>query len=189
MDFGIGTIFLILLVIVAGYVIFAYNGLVRARQVVREAWSGIDVQLKRRADLIPNLIETVKGYAAHERKTLEEVTELRTRAQSLPRDDVAGRAQAEGLLSQALGRLFAVAEAYPDLKANQNFMQLQTSLETLESEIQMSRRYYNGAARDLNIKVESFPSNLVANAFGFHQAEYFEIDNPDDRATPKVSFS
>lgn len=189
MDFGIGTIFLILLVIVAGYVIFAYNGLVRARQVVREAWSGIDVQLKRRADLIPNLIETVKGYAAHERKTLEEVTELRTRAQSLPRDDVAGRAQAEGLLSQALGRLFAVAEAYPDLKANQNFMQLQTSLETLESEIQMSRRYYNGAARDLNIKVESFPSNLVANAFSFRQAEYFEIDNPDDRATPKVSFS
>lgn len=189
MDFGIGTIFLILLVIVAGYVIFAYNGLVRARQVVREAWSGIDVQLKRRADLIPNLIETVKGYASHERKTLEEVTELRTRAQSLPRDDVAGRAQAEGLLSQALGRLFAVAEAYPDLKANQNFMQLQTSLETLESEIQMSRRYYNGAARDLNIKVESFPSNLVANAFSFRQAEYFEIDNPDDRATPKVSFS
>jgi LemA protein len=189
MDFGIGTIFLILLVIVAGYVVLAYNGLVRARQVVREAWSGIDVQLKRRADLIPNLIETVKGYASHERKTLEEVTELRTRAQNLPRDDVAGRAQAEGLLSQALGRLFAVAEAYPDLKANQNFMQLQTSLETLESEIQMSRRYYNGAARDLNIKVESFPSNLVANAFSFRQAEYFEIDNPDDRATPKVSFS
>jgi LemA protein len=189
MDFGIGTIFLILLVLVASYVIVIYNGLVRARQIVREAWSGIDVQLKRRADLIPNLVETVKGYAGHERQTLEQVTELRTRAQSLPRDDVAGRAQAEGMLSQALGRLFAVAEAYPDLKANQNYMQLQTSLETLESEIQMSRRYYNGAARDLNIKVESFPSNIVANTFSFRQVDYFEIEDANDRATPKVSFS
>jgi LemA protein len=189
MDFGIGTILLILLVLVAGYAIVTYNGLVRARQLVREAWSGIDVQLKRRADLIPNLIETVKGYATHERGTFEEVTELRARAQSLPSDDVAGRAQVEGMLSQALGRLLAVAEAYPDLKANQNFMQLQTTLETLEGEIQMSRRYYNGAARDLNIKVESFPSNLVAGAFGFEKAEYFEIENPEDRAVPKVSFS
>jgi LemA protein len=189
MDFGIGTILLILLVLVAGYAVVTYNGLVRARQLVREAWSGIDVQLKRRADLIPNLIETVKGYAAHERGTFEEVTELRARAQSLPVGDVAGRAQVEGMLSQALGRLLAVAEAYPDLKANQNFMQLQTTLETLEGEIQMSRRYYNGAARDLNIKVESFPSNLVAGAFGFEKAEYFEIENPEDRAVPKVSFS
>ena len=189
MDFGIGIILLIVLVLVAGYAIVVYNGLVRARQMVKEAWSGIDVQLKRRADLIPNLIETVKGYATHERQTLEEVTELRARAQGLPRDDVAGRAQAEGMLSQALGRLFAVAEAYPDLKANQNFMQLQTTLETLEGEIQMSRRYYNGAARDLNIKVESFPSNLVAGAFGFEKAEYFEIEDPQDRVVPKVSFS
>ncbi len=189
MDFGIGTILLILLVLVAGYAIVTYNGLVRARQLVREAWSGIDVQLKRRADLIPNLIETVKGYAAHERGTFEDVTELRARAQSLPAGDVAGRAQVEGMLSQALGRLLAVAEAYPDLKANQNFMQLQTTLETLEGEIQMSRRYYNGAARDLNIKVESFPSNLVAGAFGFEKAEYFEIENPEDRVVPKVSFS
>ncbi len=189
MDFGIGTVLLVVLVLVAGYVIVIYNGLVRARQLVREAWSGIDVQLKRRADLIPNLIETVKGYASHERKTLEEVTEMRARAQGLPRDDVAGRAQAEGMLSQALGRLFAVAEAYPDLKANQNFMQLQTTLETLEGEIQMSRRYYNGAARDLNIKVESFPSNLVAGTFGFSKADYFEIENAADRAVPSVSFS
>jgi LemA protein len=189
MDFGIGTILLILLVLVAGYAVVTYNGLVRARQLVREAWSGIDVQLKRRADLIPNLIETVKGYAAHERGTFEEVTELRARAQSLPVGDVAGRAQVEGMLSQALGRLLAVAEAYPDLKANQNFMQLQTTLETLEGEIQMSRRYYNGAARDLNIKVESFPSNLVAGAFGFEKADYFEIENPEDRAVPQVSFS
>lgn len=189
MDFGFGTILLIALIAIAGYVIVVYNGLVRARQMVKEAWSGIDVQLKRRADLIPNLIETVKGYAGHEKSTLEEVTQLRTRAQSLPADDVAGRAQVEGMLSQALGRLFAVAEAYPDLKANQNFMQLQTSLETLESEIQMSRRYYNGAARDLNIKVESFPSNIVANTFGFTKADYFEIENPADRVVPKVSFS
>jgi LemA protein len=188
MDFGFGTVLLVLLVAVAGYAIVTYNALVRLRQMVREAWSGIDVQLKRRADLIPNLIETVKGYATHERGTLEEVTELRTRAQAMPRDDVAGRAQVEGMLSQALGRLLAVAEAYPDLKANQNFAQLQTTLETIEGEIQMSRRYYNGAARDLNIKVESFPSNLVANAFGFTKSDYFEIDDPADRAVPKVSF-
>ena len=183
---------MIALAIVAVVVIYAiviYNGLVRARQMKEEAWSGIDVQLKRRADLIPNLIETVKGYAQHERAALEEVTALRARAQSLPRDDVAGRAQVEGMLGQALGRLLAVAEAYPDLKANENFMQLQTTLETLESEIQMSRRYYNGAARDLNIKVESFPSNLVAGTFGFKQAEYFEIENAQDRIVPNVSFS
>lgn len=189
MDFGVGTILVVILLAIGGYVIAIYNGLVRARQTTREAWSGIDVQLKRRADLIPNLIETVKGYAQHERAALEEVTALRARAQSLPSGDVAGRAQVEGMLGQALGRLFAVAEAYPDLKANENFVQLQNSLETLESEIQMSRRYYNGAARDLNIKVESFPSNLVANSFGFSQAEYFEIEDAQDRAVPKVSFN
>ncbi|MGB3540963.1 MAG: LemA family protein [Mesorhizobium sp.] len=189
MDFGFGTFLIIIAAVIAAYVVLAYNGLVKARQMMREAWSGIDVQLKRRADLIPNLIETVKGYAQHERKTLEEVTELRTRAQSLPRDDIAGRAQVEGMLGQALGRLLAVAEAYPDLKANENFAQLQNSLETLESEIQMARRYYNGAARDLNVKVESFPSNLVANTFGFRQAEFFEIEDAQDRAVPKVSFN
>ncbi|HAU77831.1 MAG TPA: hypothetical protein DCW88_20645, partial [Agrobacterium sp.] len=145
---------------IALYVVFIYNGLVKARQMKEEAWSGIDVQLKRRADLIPNLIETVKGYAAHEKSTFEEVINLRNRAQAVPAGDVEGRAQAEGLLSQALGKLFALAEAYPDLKANTNFLELQRSLETIESELQMSRRYYNGAARDLNVKVESFPSNL-----------------------------
>jgi LemA protein len=175
-------------VIAAIYVIFIYNGLVRARQMAEEAWSGIDVQLKRRADLIPNLIETVKGYAAHEKGTFEEVVKLRNQAQAVPQGDVAGRAQAEGLLSQALGKLFALAEAYPDLKANQNFMELQTSLETIESEIQMARRYYNGSARDLNIKVESFPANLVAGPFGFSKREYFEIENQADRAVPTVKF-
>lgn len=175
-------------VLIGIYVVFIYNGLVKARQMKEEAWSGIDVQLKRRADLIPNLIETVKGYAAHEKSTFEEVVNLRNRAQAVPSGDVEGRAQAEGLLGQAIGKLFALAEAYPDLKANQNFLELQRSLETLEGEIQMSRRYYNGAARELNVKVESFPSNLVAGQFGFAKAPYFEITNEADRAVPSVKF-
>jgi LemA protein len=175
-------------VIVFLYVIFIYNGLVRSRQMAEEAWSGIDVQLKRRADLIPNLVETVKGYAAHEKSTFEEVVKLRNQAQAVPAGDVAGRAQAEGLLGQALGKLFALAEAYPDLKANQNFVELQKSIETIEGEIQMSRRYYNGAARELNVKVESFPSNLVAGQFGFAKRDYFEITNEADRAVPTVKF-
>ncbi|QCI98570.1 LemA family protein [Agrobacterium larrymoorei] len=173
---------------IALYVVFFYNGLVKSRQMKEEAWSGIDIQLKRRADLIPNLIETVKGYAAHEKSTFEEVVNLRNRAQAVPAGDVEGRAQAEGLLGQAIGKLFALAEAYPDLKANQNFLELQRSLETLEGEIQMSRRYYNGAARELNVKVESFPSNLVAGQFGFAKAPYFEITNEADRAVPSVKF-
>lgn len=175
-------------VVVILYLVFVYNGLVKARQIAEEAWSGIDVQLKRRADLIPNLIETVKGYAAHEKSTLEEVIAMRNRAQAVPAGDVEARAQAEGALSQALGKLFALAEAYPDLKANENFAELQRSLETIEGEIQMSRRYYNGAARDLNVKVESFPSNLIANAFRFVKAGYFEITNEADRAVPQVKF-
>ncbi len=177
-----------IIVLVALYVVMIYNGLVKARQMAEEAWSGIDVQLKRRADLIPNLIETVKGYAAHEKGTFEEVVKLRNQAQAVPAGDVAGRAQAEGLLGQALGKIIALAEAYPDLKANQNFSELQGSLETIESEIQMSRRYYNGAARDLNVKVESFPNNLIAGQFGFSKREYFEIENAADRAVPTVKF-
>ncbi|MGV0816658.1 LemA family protein [Martelella sp. AMO21009] len=184
------TLIVIIVIIGAliGFVISLYNALVRARQTAEEAWSGIDVQLKRRADLIPNLVETVKGYASHERGTLEEVVEKRNKAQSVAVNDVAGRAQAEGELSQALGRLFALSEAYPDLKANQNFADLQASLEKTESEIQMARRYYNGAARDLNIKVESFPSNIIAGQFGFQKRDYFEIEEPGDRAVPNVSF-
>jgi len=175
-------------VLAAVYVIFVYNGLVRARQMAEEAWSGIDVQLKRRADLIPNLIETVKGYATHEKSTLEEVVSLRNQAQAVPSGDVAARGVAEGLLGQALGRVMALAEAYPDLKANQNFSELQASLETMESELQMARRYYNGAARDLNVKVETFPNNLVAGPFGFSKRPYFEITNEADRAVPTVKF-
>jgi len=180
--------FLVALVILAFIVVMMYNSLVKARQVKEEAWSGIDVQLKRRADLIPNLIETVKGYAAHESGTLEKVIEMRNRAQGVSSGDVEGRAAAEGMLSQALGKVFALAEAYPDLKANQNFMDLQDSLDGLESEIQMARRYYNGAARDLNVKVESFPSNLLAGQFGFQKAQYFEITEAADRAVPTVKF-
>ena len=180
--------FLIALVVIAAIVVMMYNSLVKARQIKEEAWSGIDVQLKRRADLIPNLIETVKGYAAHESGTFEKVVELRNRAQGVPAGDVEGRAAAEGMLSQALGKVFALAEAYPDLKANQNFIELQKSLEGLENEIQMARRYYNGAARDLNVKVESFPSNLLAGQFGFQKAQYFEITEAADRAVPTVKF-
>lgn len=179
---------LAVLAAIAVYAVTIYNGLVKARQMTEEAWSGIDVQLKRRADLIPNLIETVKGYASHEKSTFEEVVNLRNKAQAVPAGDVEGRAAAEGMLSQALGKLFALAEAYPDLKANTNFLELQKSLETIESEVQMARRYYNGAARDLNVRVESFPSNIVANFFRFVKAKYFEITNEADRAVPSVKF-
>lgn len=170
------------------YIISLYNGLVTKRQMVAEGWSGIDVQLKRRADLIPNLVETVKGYAVHEREALEDVTRMRTQASAVPQNDIEGRARAEGLLSQALGRLMAVAESYPDLKASENFADLQASLDKVEHELQMSRRYYNGAVRGLNVAVESFPSNLVAKNFGFEKAAYFEIEDAADRAVPAVSF-
>lgn len=183
-----GMVTIGILVLAGLYVMMTYNGLVRARQMVKEAWSGIDVQLKRRADLIPNLVETVKGYAKHEKDAFREVTEMRTRAQSVPAGDVAGRAAAEGMLGQALGRLMAVAEAYPDLKANENFRDLQASLDKIEGEIQMARRYYNGSARELNVKVESFPSNMIAKTFNFDMAEYFELESAADRQNPQVSF-
>ena len=171
-------------VIVWGVVI--YNSLVRMRNMVEEAWSGIDVQLKRRTDLVPNLVSTVKGYAAHEKGTLEEVIRLRNMAQSA--QGVNETAQAQGLLGQALGRLFALAESYPDLKANANFAQLQATLGEIEEQIQLARRYYNGAVRNLNIAVESFPSNLVAGRFGFAKAEFFELESAAERAVPTVSF-
>ena len=185
---GGGTITLIILLAVAAYAVVVYNGLVRTRQMVKEAWSGIDVQLKRRADLIPNLVETVKGYATHEKEALERVTEMRTRTQNVRAGDIQGRAAAEGLLTQALGRLMAVAESYPDLKASQNFAELQRSLEATEGEIQMARRYYNGSVRELNVRVESFPSNLIARGFHFSKAEYFELEEAGDRKLPEVKF-
>ncbi len=181
-------VILALVVGIVGYAIVIYNGLVSNRQMVREGWSGIDVQLKRRTDLIPNLMETVKGYMTHERETLEAVVNARARATSAASAGPEARAKAEGELSAALGRLLAVAEAYPDLKANTTFLEFQTALQGVEDEIQMARRYYNGAVRNLNIQVESFPSNLVANAFKFEQAEYFELDNEAERAVPQVKF-
>jgi LemA protein len=184
----IGWIILIIVVVVLGYGVVAYNNLVRQRQLTQEGWSGIDVQLKRRADLIPNLLESVKGYMAHERETLEAVTQARTNAMAAANGGPEQRAAAEGILSQALGKLMAVAEAYPDLKASQNFLQFQGELSNTENELQMSRRYYNGTARDLNTAVESFPSNILANIFHFVKVQYFEIDNPADRAVPTVKF-
>lgn len=180
---------IVVLVLLAGLLAWAvglYNRLVRLRNMVKEGWSSVEVQLKRRANLIPNLIQTVKGYLDHERGVLEKLTELRSR--TLQTDQPAERARLEGDLGRAIGRLFAVAEAYPDLKANQNFMDLQDELSQLEDQIQMARRYYNGTVRDLNIAVESFPSNIVAGMFGFRQAEFFEIEDEADRAVPKVEF-
>ena len=181
-------IILAVLVAVALYAVSLYNNLVKNRQMAGEGWSGIDVQLKRRADLIPNLLETVKGYMTHERELLEEVTRLRSQAVAGSNASPEQRASLEGALSSALGRLMAVAENYPDLKANENFMAFKQALEETENEISMSRRYYNGAVRNLNVSVESFPSNLVANQFGFVKAEYFELEDEADRAVPKVSF-
>ncbi len=181
-------VILALVVAAAGYAITIYNGLVKNRQMVEEGWSGIDVQLKRRTDLIPNLMETVKGYMTHERDTLEAVTKARAAATAAANGTPEQRAAAEGQLTSALGRLIATAEAYPDLKANTNFLEFQTALQTVEDEIQMSRRYYNGAVRNLNVQVESFPSNLIANAFKFIKAQYFELENEADRQVPNVKF-
>ncbi len=171
---------------VLAYVILTYNRLVHDRNLVREGWSGIDVQLKRRANLVPNLVETVKGYAAHEQTTFETVVQARNR--SLDAGTTAGQADAENLLTAALGRLFALAEAYPELKADAGFRQLQEQLAAIEGDLEKARRYYNGTARRLNTMVEQFPSNLVARQFGFEQATYFEIEDPAKRAVPEVAF-
>jgi LemA protein len=180
-------VLLVVLVLPMVWFIAIYNGLVRLRNLVKEGWSGIDVQLKRRTNLIPNIIETVKGYMGHERDLLNEVTELR--AKSMNAQELAEKGRLEGEISRSLANVFAVAEGYPDLKANQNFLDLQGQLSQIEGEIQMARRYYNGTVRNLNIRVESFPSNLVAGMFGFTQAEFFEIQDPADRAVPEVKFS
>jgi LemA protein len=182
----------IILAVVAATVVYAivvFNGLVHTRQMANEAWSGIDVQLKRRSDLVSNLVDTVKGYAAHERSVLEEVTQLRGAARALPEGDVAGRARVEGALSGSLGRLFALAENYPDLKASANFLELQRQLSALENELQMARRYYNGAVRNLNVLVQSFPSNLVAGLFGFGPRDFFELADAGERAVPQVDLA
>ena len=181
----------VILAIVAAallYAVIVFNSLVRTRQMADEAWSGIDVQLKRRHDLVPNLVDTVKGYAGHERSVLEEVTQLRGAARALPQGDVAARAQAEGALSAAIGKLLAVAENYPDLKASNNFLELQKQLSDLENELQMARRYYNGTVRNLNVLVQSFPSNLIAGMAGFAPRDFFELADGEG-AVPQVNLA
>jgi len=181
---------LIVLGIVAVLVLWAvaqYNGLVKLRNLVQEAWKQIDVELQRRHDLIPNLVETVKGYASHERETFEAVTRARAAAVA-PTNSVAEQAMNENMLTQALGRLFAVAEAYPELKANEGFLQLQAELTNTEDRIAAGRRFYNANVREFNTKIETVPTNVIANIFNFKQAEYFETEDPAVRQAPTVSF-
>ncbi|MPS65959.1 MAG: hypothetical protein DI622_06760 [Chryseobacterium sp.] len=180
---------LIIIGIIAIFLLYAvsiYNRLIKLKNLVQEAWSSIDVMLKKRHDLIPNLVETVKGYATHERETLESVT--RARNQAVGANSLEAKEAAEKNLNQAMMNLFAVAEQYPDLKANANFQQLQAELTSIENDIEKSRRYYNGTARENNTLVESFPSNIVANMFKFEKVSYFELDNIAEREVPTVKF-
>jgi LemA protein len=183
----IGWIVLGVVVLALLYFIAIYNRLVRLRALVKEAFSGITVQLRRRADLIPNLVETVQGYASHEREVFEEVS--KARAASVNSGSVAATAQADAQLTGVLGRLFAVAEAYPDLKANQNFLQLQDQLSGIETELQSARRYYNATVRDLNSTIQSFPPALIAGPMGFTEEPFYQDDDPAIQTAPKVSFA
>ena len=179
-------VLLALLVGVLIWVVGIYNGLVRLRNQVKNAWSQIDVQLKRRHDLIPNLVETVKGYAGHEKSTLEGVTQARARAVSA--NGVGEQAQAEQELSGALGRLMLVVEQYPDLKANQNFLGLQEELTSTENRIGFSRQHYNDSVMVYNTKIQSFPPNIIAGMFNFGEEEFFELEDAAAREAPKVAF-
>ena len=183
---GIGFILLIVLAVVVLFVIAAYNGLVTLKNRTEEAWSDIDVQLKRRYDLIPNLVSAVKGYATHETGVFERVTEARTKAMSATAP--AEKSEAENMLTGALKSVFALAEAYPDLKANTNFLELQQELSDTENKIQASRRFYNGNVRDLNTKIESFPSNIIAGMFSFAKREFFELEEEAAKQPVKVEF-
>lgn len=183
---SIGIILLIIVGVIVVLVIGLYNSLVRLRQQVKNAWSQIDVQLKRRYDLIPNLVETVKGYAAHEKETFERVVSARNAA--VGASGVAEQAQAENMLTGALRQLFALAEAYPDLKANQNFLALQEELTSTENKISFARQHYNDVAQAYNTKRLTFPANLFAGALGFGPEEYFEIEMAEQREAPKVKF-
>jgi LemA protein len=179
-------IILIILAVVALAVVTIYNSLIRLRVQCDNAWADIDVQLKRRYDLIPNLIETVKGYASHERKTLEDLVNARNRAMSA--QGPAAKGEAEGMLTQALKSLFALAEAYPQLRAVESFTQLQGSLNQIEDAVQNARRYYNAVVRDLNTRIAQFPSNLIADSFAFQPREFFEVAAAAEREVPRVSF-
>jgi len=176
---------LLIVLALAVWLVVMYNGLVQLRESAEAAWADIDVQLKRRYDLIPNLVETVKGYATHEQETLEKVIQARNRAMGA--QGPAAKAEAEGMLAGALKNLFALSEAYPQLKAASNFRDLQESLQEVENGLSNARRYYNAVVRDLNTRVQTFPTVFVARSFGFTQREFFEIDE-SDRAVPKVSF-
>ncbi len=179
-------ILIAIVVIILLWMMVAYNGFVRQQNLVKEGWSGIDVQLKRRHDLIPNLIEAVKGYQTHEQKIFEDVANLRTQAMSATSPQQSGAAEAS--LTGALGKLFAIAENYPDLKASQNFLDLQRNLSDIEDQVQLARRYYNGTARDFNTRVQSFPGNLIAQLFHFQAVEFFQLDAETERAVPAVKF-
>ncbi|HEX4533309.1 MAG TPA: LemA family protein [Rhizomicrobium sp.] len=176
-----------IVVLIGLWAMFTFNGLVRRKNVTAEAWSGIDAQLKRRADLIPNLVESVKGYATHEQTTFDDLAKLRS--QSAAQTDPTQRAQTETAITAAIGKIMAVAEAYPQLRATENFQMLQKDLADIEDQIQLARRYYNGAVRDFNTMIQSFPSNFIAGMGGFAAAPFFQIDNEADRTVPKVSFS
>lgn len=177
-------ILLALIVILALWAILSYNGFVTLTQRVKEAWSDIDVQLKRRYDLIPNLVETVKGYASHEKAVFEDVTKARTAAMSATAPTA--KAQAEGQLTGALKSLFAVSENYPDLKANQNFLDLQAQLTDTENKLQAARRFYNSVVQDLDTRLQRFPGNMIGNWAGFKPADYFQIDQADAAARQPV---
>lgn len=179
-------VILVVAVIVLGYILMAYNSLVRLRNQMREAWSDIDVQLKRRHSLIPNLVETVKGYAQHEREAFESVTAARAKA--LGAQTPADKALAENALTSTLKTIFAISENYPELKANTNFLELQRELSDTENKIQASRRFYNGMVRDYNTATETVPTNIIAATFGFSKAEFFELESEAEKAVPKVSF-
>lgn len=183
---AIAWIIIIVVVGALGYVLTAYNSLVRMRNQVKESWSDIDVQLKRRHNLIPNIVETVKGYATHERETLESVTEARTQAVAAKTPEE--QAKAENMLTSTLKTLFAVSERYPDLKANANFLELQRELSDTENKIQAARRLYNSTVREFNTTIESVPTNIIANMFSFKAAEYFELEAEAERSVPKVDF-
>ncbi|VAW43921.1 LemA protein [hydrothermal vent metagenome] len=181
------SLLLFIILIVAAVVFFAvtlYNRLVKRRNHVEDGWSGIDVQLKRRHDLIPNLVNVVKKYASHEQETLEKVIDLRNAAQG--RHTPGQQGQDEQKLSHALSGLMVQVEAYPDLKANTNFIDLQKQLQKIEDDIQYARRYYNGAVREYNTSVQSFPSNIIANKYDFREAEFFELENPQHAENPEV---
>jgi len=183
----IGWIILAALVLIVILLVGMYNGLVRLKVTTDDAWADIDVQLKRRYDLIPNLVETVKGYAGHEKGTLEAVINARSRAMTA--SSPADKAQAENMLTGALKSLFALSEAYPQLRAIESFTSLQNSLSQIEDTVQNARRYYNAVVRDFNTKVQQFPTNIFAGMLGFKTREFFEISAPAEREAPKVSFS